>query len=135
MSENRYDSSNPGPCVQKIKDLMKHVRPMIERWPAFHKYTLGEEIMKEMLLMLRLSTKARLHFMNQTTLKDLYTSKEVLKALTDEANGTIFTDKSGKERRLLTDHAYGVWAGMIDEIGRLIWGWMESVKDRKSGSR
>ena len=103
---------------------------MIARWPPFYKYTLGEQIMNEMLNMLRLVTKAELRYMNKTTLAELDTSKAVLNDFVEEANSTIFTDRKGEKRRLLTDHSYGVWSEKICEIGKIIGGWTESVKDR-----
>ena len=132
MPEFKYDSSNPGPCCQKIDDMIQYARPMIERWPPFHKYTLGEDIMREMYTMLRLATKARLRYMNKSTLADLDTSKEFLRVLVKQANSIVFTDRKGEKRRLLTDHSYGVWSGQIKEIGLLIGGWINSVSGRRN---
>lgn len=132
MPEFKYDSSNPGPCCQKIDDMIQYARPMIERWPPFHKYTLGEDIMREMYTMLRLATKARLRYMNKSTLADLDTSKEFLSVLVKQANNVVFTDRKGEKRRLLTDHSYGEWSGQIKEIGSLIGGWMQSVSGRRN---
>lgn len=135
MPEFKYDAANPGPCCQKIDDMIAYARPIIQRWPPFHKYTLGEEIMREMLTMLRLATKARLRYMNKSTLADLDTSKAILDVLVRQANNVIFTDKGGHERRLLTDHSYGVWSGLIDEIGKLIGGWIKNVSGRRNGDK
>ena len=132
MADFNYDAANPGPCCQKIDDMIVYARPIIQRWPAFHKYTLGEDMMREMLTMLRLATKARLRYMNKSTLQDLDTSKAVLEALMRQANRTVFTDRSGKERRLLSDHSFGVWSEMTDEIGRLIGGWLNAVRNRRN---
>lgn len=133
MPEFKYDRSNPGPCCQKIDDMIQYARPIVERWPSFHKRSLGVDIMQEMYTMLRLATKARLRHMNKSTLADLDTSKAVLDIFIQQANKIIFTDKSGKTRRLLTDQSYGEWSKKIDEIGALIGGWMNSVSGRKSG--
>jgi hypothetical protein len=133
MPEFKYDRSNPGPCCQKIDDMIQYARPIVERWPSFHKRSLGVDIMQEMYTMLRLATKARLRYMNKSTLADLDTSKAVLDIFIQQANKIIFTDKSGKTRRLLTDQSYGEWSKKIDEIGALIGGWMNSVSGRKSG--
>ena len=133
MPEFKYDRSNPGPCCQKIDDMIQYARPIVERWPSFHKRSLGVDIMQEMYTMLRLATKARLRYMNKSTLADLDTSKAVLDIFIQQANKIIFTDKSGKTRRLLTDQSYGEWSKKIDEIGTLIGGWMNSVSGRKSG--
>lgn len=133
MPEFKYDRSNPGPCCQKIDDMIQYARPIVERWPSFHKRSLGVDIMQEMYTMLRLATKARLRYMNKSTLADLDTSKAVLDIFIQQANKIIFTDKSGKTRRLLTDQSYGELSKKIDEIGALIGGWMNSVSGRKSG--
>lgn len=135
MPEFKYDRANPGPCCQKIDDMIQYARPIIACWPAFHKYTLGEDIMQEMYTMLRLATKARLRYMNKSTLADLDTSKAVLDVFIQQANKVIFTDRNGRERRLLTDQSFGVWSEKIAEIGALIGGWMASVSDRRSSDQ
>lgn len=88
--------------------------------------------MREMLTMLRLATKARLRYMNKSTLADLDTSNAILNALLRQANSTIFTDRSGKERRLLSDHSFGEWTRQTEEIGRLIGGWIKAVGNRRN---
>ena len=135
MPELKYDTANPGPCCQKIDDMIQYARPIIERWPPFHKYTLGEDIMQEMYTMLRLATKARLRYMNKSTLADLDTSKAVLEVLVRQANNIKFKDRGGYERRLLTDHSYGVWSGLINEIGKLIGGWIRNVSGRRNSDK
>lgn len=124
------DSTDIGPTCQKIEDMMGFARPIIGRWPPFYRYTLGEDIYEEMILLLRLATKARLKYYNKTTLQELDTEKEILKALVRQANKTEFTDKSGNKRKLLSDHSYGVWAEKLVEIGRLIGGWLQSIKEK-----
>lgn len=126
MPEPQYTNANPGPCCQKIDDMIQYGRQIIARWPAFYKFTLGEDIYREMLLMLRLATKARLRHMNESTLADLDTSNAVLDTLIRQANRTVFTDKSGNQRRLLADHSFGVWSEKTREIGRLIGGWINA---------
>ena len=134
MQDVIYTTANPGPCCQKIEDMILYARPIIGRWPPFHRYTLGEDIMREMYTMLRLATKARLRYMNKSTLQDLDTSKEVLSIFVKQANSTTFTDRNGNNRRLLTDHSYGVWSDKIREIGALIGGWINSVNGRKNNT-
>ena len=135
MPDFTYSVANPGPCCQKIDDMIQFARPIVERWPAFHKYTIGEDIMQEMYTMLRLATKARLRYMNKTTLQDLDTSKAILEVFVRQANNVIFNDRSGKQRRLLNDHSCGVWLEQIAEIGCLIGGWLQAVSGRRSSDR
>jgi hypothetical protein len=128
MPEPQYTNANPGPCCQKIEDMILYSNDVIGKWPAYYKRTIGTVIYNEMLLMLRLVTKARTRHMNKSTLADLDTSKGTLEALLRVANRTVFTDKSGKQRRLLRDQNFGVWSDKLDEIGRLIGGWLNSAK-------
>lgn len=67
------DFANIGPTCQKIEDMIAYARPMIGRWPVFYRYTLGEDIYRQMILLLRLATKARLRHYNKTTLQELDT--------------------------------------------------------------
>ena len=120
-----------GPTCQKIEDMIAFARPIIGRWPPFYRYTLGEDIYRQMIQLLRLATKARLKYYNKTTLQELDTEKEILKVFIRQANKTAFTDKSGNDRKLLSDHTYGVWAEKLVEIGRLIGGWIQGVNKEK----
>ncbi len=135
MPSDKFSASNPGPTCQKIEDMIFYANGLIDRWPPYYKYTLGENIQNEMILMLRLATKARLRYMNKSTLSDLDTAKEVLSSFVRLANRTVFTDKSGSQKRLLRDHSFGVWSGYIEEIGRLIGGWMNAVSGRRNSDK
>ena len=116
---------------QKIEDLIEYARPILNRWPPFYRYTIGEQIYLELISLLSLATKARLKYYNKTTLQELDTEKEILKALMRQANKTVFVDKKGEQRRLLSNHSYGVWAEKMVEIGKLIGGWIQSINKEK----
>lgn len=130
--ENNF--SDIGPTCLKIEDMIDFARPIIQRWPPLYRYTLGEEIYRQMITLLRLATKARLKHYSKTTLQELDTEKEILKVFVRQANRATYTDKSGKERKVLSDHTYGVWAEKLAEIGRLIGGWIQSIMDREKKS-
>ena len=66
-----------GPTCQKIEDMIAFARPIIGRWPPFYRYTLGEDVYRQMIQLLRLATKARLKYYNKTTLQELDTEKEL----------------------------------------------------------
>lgn len=63
------------------------------------------------------------------------TEKEILKIYLREANATKFRDKRGEQRKLLSDHTYGVWSEKVVEIGRLVGGWISSIKNEKDGEK
>ena len=122
------DFSDLGPTCQKIEDMIDFARPIIQRWPPFYRYTLGEDIYRQMIILLRLATTARLKHYSKTTLQELDTEKEILKVFIRQANRAEYTDKSGKQRKVLSDHTYGVWSEKMVEIGRLIGGWIQSIR-------
>lgn len=124
--ENNF--SDIGPTCLKIEDMIDFARPIIQRWPPFYRYTLGEEIYRQMITLLRLATKARLKHYGKATLQELDTEKEILKVFIRQANRAEYTDKSGKQRKVLSDHTYGVWSEKMVEIGRLIGGWIQSIR-------
>lgn len=128
------DYKDPGPTAQKIEDLIKWVRPIVRRWPKLDRETLGKDVMDSLHQMLALATKARMHYYNQSTLRDLDIAKELAKVFMREAVETTYTDKTGNVRYLLTTHSYGVWSKYIDEIGRLIGGWKNASEAKKSDS-
>lgn len=127
--------SNIGPTCQKIADMMKFGREIIDKWPRFYRDDLGVDIKREMREMLRLATKARLKYYSKTTLTELDTEKEILKVYLREANETVFRDKRGEMRKLLSNHTYGVWSEKVVEIGKLIGGWIQAVKSDKEGDK
>lgn len=129
------DFSNIGPTCQKIADMMQFGREIVDKWPRFYRDDLGLDIKREMREMLRLATKARLKYYNKTTLQELDTEKEILKIYLREANATKFHDKRGEQRKLLSDHTYGVWSEKVVEIGRLVGGWISSIKNEKDGEK
>lgn len=119
-----------GPTCQKIEDMIAFASPIIGRWPPFYRYTLGEDVYRQMIQLLRLATKARLKYYNKTTLQELDTEKEILKVFVRQANATEFCDKKGEKRKLLSDHTYGVWAEKLTEIGKLIGGWIQGINKK-----
>ena len=119
-----------GPTCQKIEDMIAFARPIIGRWPPFYRYTLGEDVYRQMIQLLRLATKARLKYYNKTTLQELDTEKEILKVFVRQANATEFCDKKGEKRKLLSDHTDGVWAEKLTEIGKLIGGWIQGINKK-----
>ena len=135
MPEAKYSFDNPGPCCQKIEDMIDYGEKIIERWPVFRRRVIGEDIDREMYQMLRLATKANLRYMNKSTLAELDTSRAFVKALIRRANRITFTDRNGQNRRLLSDQSYGEWSRQLGEIGALIGGWINSVSGRKSGDK
>ena len=43
------DFSSVGPTCQKIEDLIEYARPILNRWPPFYRYTIGEQIYLELI--------------------------------------------------------------------------------------
>ena len=129
------DYNDPGPTAQKIEDLIKWVRPIVRRWPKMERETLGKDVMDSVHAMLALATRARMHYYNQTTLRDLDIEKELAKVFMREASETSYKDKAGNVRFLINTHSYGVWSAKITEIGKLIGGWKAKAEEKKASNK
>ena len=124
-----------GATSQKIEDMIDYAGPLIERWPKVHKLTLGVRILDKMYDMAELATAADLKYFNKSTLRDLDVANHSLLKLVRRANRirykTRTKDGTEKEIVLLNSQHYETWSKKIIEIGNLIGGWIEKVKDRK----
>ena len=126
--------SDVGPTCLKIKDMIRYGYDIMDRWPPFFRYKLGELIQESMLNMLRLATEARLKYYSKTTLQKLDVEKEILRAFIDQANSTTFCDRTKCKRQLLSDHSRTVWMEKINEIGRLIGGWKNGIEKNRENT-
>lgn len=66
----------------------------------------------------------------KTTLQDLDIKNHQLRLAIRGARMKTYTDKSGKSKHLLQPGGYEKWANLSLETGRLIGGWMESLKEK-----
>lgn len=131
----------------KIEDMMKYGKKAVASFPRRERQT-ADEIRAEMLQLYRLSIQIERKYFKKTTLQEIDVCLDVLRHLVRLANdhdyyddmvpkrdasGRIVRDDSGRTVRVKTlpplpDKKYRVWSEMLDEIGKMIGGYIKSVK-------
>jgi len=99
---------------QKVYDFLLWVNPTIQRFAKAHKYSLGIELEKEVVELLRNIVKANLNRTNKKT--------EIEKCLVHYEIVKIFI-RLAKDYKLLSLKQYEFAAKELDEIGKLLGGW------------
>lgn len=105
---------------QKIKDMIKYGNQALMQFPKSERYALVVDIKKAMYSMLRLCVAANKHYFKKTTLQDLDIELAVLRDFLQFA--------SEPDVKYLPLKKYEVWAGMLDEIGRMLGSWIKATQ-------
>lgn len=131
----------------KIEDMMKYGKKAIASFPRRERQT-ADEIRSTMLEMYRLAIQIERKYYKKTTLQELDVNLEILRHLVRlaadkdyyddmvakrDSSGRVVKDEQGKAVKVrmqppLPMKKYQVWSGMLEEIGRMIGGYIKSVK-------
>lgn len=131
----------------KVEDMMKYGKKAIVSFPRRERQT-ADKIRETMLEMYRLTIQIERKYYKKTTLQELDVNLEILRHLVrlaadkdyyDEmvakrdGSGRVVKDSNGKPVKVrmqppLPMKKYQAWSGMLEEIGRMIGGYMKSVK-------
>jgi len=103
---------------EKCKDMMKYAYQAMRDIPKDYRYTLGADIRNSMTELLRLITRCGKKYYKRNTLEDMDIELDVLRAMIHVA----------VENRVITIKEFENWAKLLDEIGRMIGGWIKSIK-------
>lgn len=131
----------------KIEDMMKYGKKAVAYFPRRERQT-ADAIRDSMITMYRLAIMIEHKYYKKSTLQELDTELEILRHLIRmaadrdyyddmiakrDSSGKVVRDKEGNAVHVhmqppLPQKKYQVWSGMLDEIGKLIGGYMKSVK-------
>lgn len=110
---------------EKIADMMKYGKKAVANFPRRERQT-ADEIRRTMLEMYRLSIVIEKKYSKKTTLQELDIELDILRHLVRLAQDKDYYGQNYAPP--LSFHKYEVWSGMLDEIGRIIGGYMNYVK-------
>ncbi|MDI3548113.1 MAG: hypothetical protein PWR10_1765 [Halanaerobiales bacterium] len=120
--EQRQNQSRPKDgtfiLAQKCEDMIFYGYKALQQFPKSEKHTLAAEMKRSMLNIQRLIITANLRYYKKNTLEELDVEKAVL----------MFYLRLARRLGFLPFKKYEIWAGMLEEIGRLIGGWFRSIK-------
>lgn len=97
---------------------MDYGHAALQQFPKSQRYVLAARIDSSMVAALELILRANLRHHKKTTLADLDTELHVLRHLVRLAH----------RRRYIDTRRYENWARHLDEVGRLVGGWIKWAK-------
>ena len=110
---------------EKISDMMKYGNPATANFPRRDRQ-LADSIRRSMLAMLRLAIQIEKKYYKKTTLQELDIELDVLRHLIRVAQDKDYYGP--KIAPPLPFKKYEYWSKLLNEIGRIIGGYMKFVK-------
>jgi hypothetical protein len=105
--------------LTKMHDLLVYVVPQLGKFPRDQKFVLGDRIEVKLLEILELCVRAYYTRDKRAHLVEANMTLEVVRRLVRLAHAL----------RLFSTHTYGVISGQVDEVGRMVGGWLRSVDE------
>ncbi|MFI3276909.1 diversity-generating retroelement protein Avd [Vibrio sp.] len=105
---------------EKCREMLMYGYQALKQFPKHEKHVLGAEIRLSMLQLQRLIVTAFKRYHKKTTLTDLDIELAILKRQV----------RLAKDLRYLDIKKYQIWIGQLVEIGKMIGGWIKSVKTK-----
>ncbi len=102
----------------KTEDMIEYMYIVLRQYPKSEKLALAAETKREALELLKLIISCNKHYMKKTTMRDVDIQLDSLRAMV----------RLGHRLEFLKNHPYEVLSGKIDEIGRMIGGWLKSIQ-------
>jgi 23S rRNA-intervening sequence protein len=103
--------------LTKLEELDTYSHQAVQQFPRVERHVLSAEIRGTLNHLLHLTIQAAKRYHKKTTLQDLDIEVEYLRALVRKARRLSY----------ITDKRYEIWSRHIDEIGRMVGGWIRSV--------
>ena len=116
--EDRDGDRDPLLILGKIEDMMLYAYPVLNAYPKYERFVLAADIKRWMDQAMERTIEANKKYYKKTTLQEL----------------DVEIDKIRKYIRLsyrlkyIDFKKYKQWSEMVNEIGRMLGGWMASIK-------
>lgn len=104
--------------LMKMEELDTYSQIALQQYPRIERYALCADVRKSLASIERLTIIAWKRYHKKTTLQDLDVEIEVLR---------MWLRKSLR-LKYITPHRYETWSRQVNEIGRMVGGWMRSLR-------
>jgi len=104
--------------AQKTEEMIKYGYLAVRHFPKAERHVLSQELRASMWRLLRLVIVCGKKYHKKTTLRDLDAEIELLRR----------EIRLARDIEVLPFKKYEVWARHLDEIGRMVGGWIKSVE-------
>lgn len=102
--------------LTKLHDLLLYLIPQLNKFPRDQKFVLGDRIQTKLLEVQECCLRAYYGREKRAHLLEANLQLEVTRHLVRLAHGL----------RLFSNHTYGVLAEKVDEVGRMVGGWIKA---------
>lgn len=103
---------------EKCEDMIRYGYTALKQFPKSERFTLAADIKLCMFKLLRLIITANRRYFKKTTLEDMDVELDLLRSYI----------RISMQMGFLPFKKYEIWAGMIDEIGRMLNGWKKAIQ-------
>lgn len=103
---------------QKTYDMIEYGYQALKQFPRSEKHTFAAEIKDAMIKLLKLIITANKKYHKKTTVREMDTQLELL---------TTYI-RLAKDLEFLPFRKYGIWSTKLNEVGKLIGGWMKTIE-------
>lgn len=122
--EKKVNGNDVFKIKEKIYEMILYGNPRLKDFPKTERYVLAGDIRKTMYGMLEMAVRLEKKYHKKTTLQDLDIEVDVLRNLLRLAKDPNLYPK---QKPCLDFHTWEVWIRKVDEIGRMIGGYMDFV--------
>ena len=122
--EKKVNGQDVFKIKEKIYEMILYGNPQLKDFPKTERYVLAGDIRKIMYGMLEMAVRLEKKYHKKTTLQDLDIEVDVLRNLLRLAKDPNLYPK---QKPCLDFHTWEVWIRKVDEIGRMIGGYMDFV--------
>jgi len=106
--------------LQKIEDMIDYAYDALAQFPKAEKFSLAQDIRFCMNALLRHTVTAEKKASKKTSYEHMDVELAVLQSYV----------RISMKKRYISIHKFGVWSGMLVEIGKMIGGLLKSVSDK-----
>ena len=104
--------------LAKLEELDAYSHLALHQFPKLERHLLCADIRGSLAQALRLTIAGWKRYHKKTTLSELDIEVEMLRVQIRKAHSMGY----------INDHRYGVWSHHVDEIGRMVGGWIKNGK-------
>lgn len=104
--------------AQKVEEMIKYGYVAVRHFPKAERHVLSQELRLSMWRLLRLVVICSKRYHKKTTLQDLDAELELLRR----------EIRLARDLGVLPFKQYEVWSRQLDEVGRMVGGWIKSVR-------
>lgn len=122
---------------RKFVELAKLMNVYLNHFPKHEKYALAQEMRRTAYAMYSFIVEAQKRYHKKTALSNLDVAHEQLRMLVHLAHALgyfAFSDGAKNQDQLTAEHRYLALSRLIDEMGKMIGGWIAANRAQQEAS-